>query len=189
MSVSVVAVPTVFAIHLAQIVGAAALTSAIQAAAISQSSAMSEQDIKLSKEIKEYEDAFFREVSHIQVNEIIEKEFETAYMDKDLLLKTLEEHGLEDIEEDYDGKISGSIENFTLSFSRESNDKPYSVKISCRDCDSAEEKLNDLNAEYALNAQEDAYLNLVENLKEKNLEIEEEVVEDDNTIVLTINLE
>jgi hypothetical protein len=49
--------------------------------------------------------------------------------------------------------------------------------------------MNDLNAEYALNAQEDTYLNLIENLKEKNMEIEEEVVEEDNTIVLTINLE
>ncbi len=189
MSVSVVAVPTVFAIHLTQIVGAAILTSAIQAAAASQSLATSEQDNKLSQKAKEYEDAFFKEVSHIQINEIIEKEFETAYMDKELLLKTLEEHGLKDIEEDYDGKISGSIENFTLSFSRESADKPYIAKISCRECDNAEEKLSDLNAEYALNAQEDAYLNLVENLKEKNLEIEEEVVEEDNTIVLTINLE
>ena len=61
MSVSVVAVPTVFAIHLAQIVGAAVLTSAIQAAATSQSLERSEQDNKLSQKAKEYEDAFFKE--------------------------------------------------------------------------------------------------------------------------------
>ena len=183
MSVSVIAVPTVFAIELAQIAGAAILSSAVQAAA---KSAESKRWAQYANELNE---ASYRDATHIQINEIIEKEFETSYMDKNLLLKTLEEHGLADIEEDYDGTISGSIESFTLSFSRETVDKPYSVKISCRECDNAEEKLSDLNAEYALNAQEDAYLNLVENLKEKNMEIEEEVVEDDNTIVLTINLE
>ena len=55
--------------------------------------------------------------------------------------------------------------------------------------DNIEEKVNDLNSEYALNVQEDAYLGIVEKLKENNMEIEEEEVLDDNTIVLTVNLE
>jgi hypothetical protein len=110
MSVSVIAVPTVFAIELAQIAGAAILSSAVQAAA---KSAESKRWAQYANELNE---ASYRDATHIQINEIIEKEFETSYMDKNLLLKTLEEHGLADIEEDYDGTISGSIENFTLSF-------------------------------------------------------------------------
>ena len=68
-------------------------------------------------------------------------------------------------------------------------DKPYFIKISCLETDNAEEKVKDLESEYTLNVQEEAYLNIIDKLKENNMEIEEEEVQDDNTIVLTINLE
>ena len=55
--------------------------------------------------------------------------------------------------------------------------------------DNADEKINDISSEYGMNVQEASYLSIVEKLKENNMEIEEETVEDDNTIVLTINLE
>ena len=42
---------------------------------------------------------------------------------------------------------------------------------------------------YALNVQEDAYLHIIDKLKENNMQIEEEEVMDDNTIVLTVNIE
>lgn len=144
-------------------------------------------------EIKKYanylQEGLEKEVQHIQAKDIIEKEYETAFMDKDILLKTLEEHGVTEIEEEYEGKIFGKIDNFGLNFEKPSSDKPYILKIYCLESDNADEKLDDLNAEYALNVQEEAYLDLIERLKENNMEIENEVVEDDNTIVLTINLE
>ena len=135
------------------------------------------------------QDDYNKDFQYIKVDDIVEKEFETAYMDKDILIKTLEEHGVIDIQEEYDGKITGIVDSFNLTFEKPSSEKPYNLKISCREQDCAEEKLNDLNSEYALNVQEDAYLNLIENLKANNMEVEDEVVEDDNTIVLTINLE
>ena len=68
-------------------------------------------------------------------------------------------------------------------------DKPYFLRISCQNTDNAEEKLGDLSSEYALNVQEEAYLNIVDKLKENNMQIEDEEVMDDNTIVLTVNLD
>ena len=81
------------------------------------------------------------------------------------------------------------MDNYNLSFEKQETDKPYSLKISCYESDNAEEKIGDLSSEYALNVQEDAYLNIVEKLKANNMEIEDEEVMDDNTIVLTVNLE
>ena len=63
------------------------------------------------------------------------------------------------------------------------------MKISAKQSENIEEKVEDLNSEYALNVQEDTYLSVVENLKNNNMEIESEEVMDDNTIVLTVNLE
>lgn len=180
MSCSVVAIP--FA--LAQFLVLAGVVSTANATMM---------EIKKDNALNDYaenmEQCFQEEVQHIHVSDIVEKEFETAYMDKDILMKTLEEHGVTGIEEDYNGKISGIIDSFNLTFEKPSSDKPYNLKITCNKNDSAEEKLNDLNSEYALNVQEEAYLKLLDRLKQNNMQIEKEVVEDDNTIVLTINLE
>lgn len=186
MSCTVVAIP--FA--LAQLLVLSGIVSTTAAAAMEANNMITEKQNKvLDRYAEKMEQGFQEEVQHIQVSDIIEKEFETAYTDKDILMKTLEEHGLIEIEEDYEGKITGIIDSFNLSFEKPSSDKPYNLKISCRKSDCAEEKMDDLNSEYALNVQEEAYLKLLERLKENNMQIEEEVVEDDNTIVLTINLE
>ena len=120
---------------------------------------------------------------------LIEKEFETPFTDKEVLLKTMEEHGITDIEESYDGKITGKLNAFGFMFEKPSEGLSYHLKITCNQKDNAEEKMNDIASEYALNVQEAAYLSIVEKLKENNMEIESEEVEDDNTIVLTVNLE
>lgn len=129
------------------------------------------------------------DVHVIDEQHFIEKTFETPFVDKDLLMKTLEEHGVSDIQENEFGKIIGRIDSYSLNFVKQEADKPYSLKISCLETDNAEEKIGDLSSEYALNVQEDAYLNIVEKLKANNMEIEDEEVMDDNTIVLTVNLE
>ena len=129
------------------------------------------------------------DINIINTQSLIEKTFETPFVDKSLLIKTLEEHGVTEIEENDFGKISGQEDNYNLSFEKQEADKPYYLKISCYESDNAEEKIGDLSSEYALNVQEDAYLNIVEKLKANNIEIEDEEVMDDNTIVLTVNLE
>ncbi|MCQ2739570.1 MAG: hypothetical protein MJ237_05010 [bacterium] len=134
------------------------------------------------------EDIENEDVHEINASHFIEKDFETAFTDRDLLIKTLEEHGVHSITE-YDGKIFGKVDNFTLNFEKSSVDKPYNLRITCTNSDNAEEKVQDLSTEYVLNVQENAYLSIVEKLKENNMQIESETVEDDNTIVLTINIE
>ena len=128
------------------------------------------------------------EVKYITEANFLEKTFQTPFMDKKILIKTLEEHGISVAEEDY-GKITGRIAAYTLTFTRNSESEPYNVVISHLEQDSADEKINDLNAEYALNVQEESYLSIIEKLKENNMELESEEVLEDDTIVLTINLE
>ena len=118
----------------------------------------------------------------------IEKTFETPFMDKNILMKTLEEHGVKNISQ-WENGLSGEVDNYKLTFEKPMEDKPYNLKISCLENDNAEEKAGDLNSEYALNVQEDAYLHILDKLKENNMQIEEEEVMEDNTIVLTINIE
>lgn len=118
----------------------------------------------------------------------IEKTFETPFMDKSILLKTLEEHGVKNITE-FDNGLSGEVDNYKLFFEKEAEDKPYNVKIHCLEQDNAEEKVGDLNSEYAMNVQEDAYLHILDKLKENNMQVEQEEVMDDNTIVLTVNID
>lgn len=132
------------------------------------------------------------DVQVITAKHFMEKSFETVFMDKETLVKTLEEHGVVNIKhgEDWEkGKITGQVDSYTLSFEKPAEDKPYFLTVTCLDTDNAEEKLNDLSSEYALNVQEDAYLSIIEKLKDNNMEVEDEEVLDDNTIVLTVNID
>jgi len=129
------------------------------------------------------------DVEVITDKHFIEKEFETPFADKELLIKTLEEHGCADITCDEIGSISCNVDNYSLSFYKNISDGPYKLRISALETDNTEEKVGDLHSEYALNVQEDAYLQIINKLKENNMQIESEEVQDDNTIVLTINLE
>ena len=118
----------------------------------------------------------------------IEKTFETPFMDDSILIKTLEEHGVSKLEK-WENGFSAEVDNYKLIFEKDAADKPYNLRISCLENDNAEEKAADLNGEYALNVQEDAYLHIVDKLKENNMQIEEEEVMEDNTIVLTVNID
>lgn len=132
------------------------------------------------------------DVHVVTAKHFMEKSFETAFMDKDVLVKTLEEHGVVNIKfgEGYEkGKITGQVDSYTLSFEKPAEDKPYFLTVTCLDTDNAEEKLNDLSTEYALNVQEETYLSIIDKLKDNNMEVEDEEVLDDNTIVLTVNID
>ena len=127
---------------------------------------------------------------HIDNNfaqEIFNKTFETQIMDKELLLKTLKEHGAINIQEENDN-ITCNCEAFHLYFHK-TQDKPYFLEISYNEENSLNEFVQDIGNEYTLNAQEISYNQIKERLAKQNLEIEEEEIFDDNTIVLTVNLE
>ena len=129
-----------------------------------------------------------KDIDIISTSDFLEKTFETPFTDKELLLKTIEEHGVQNITEEWN-KITGNVDNYTLVFEKTDTERPYSLTIKYSTNSNVEEKIADLNSEYALNVQEDAYLSIIEKLKENNMELEEEDVLDDNTIVLTVNLE
>ena len=131
----------------------------------------------------------FEDSGIISEKHFIEKSFETPFMDKALLIKTLEEHGANGINETDFGQIKCFCDHYELIFERTNANKPYYVRIKALDTDDTESKLNDLNSEYAVNVQEASYNSIVSKLEENNLEIENEEVCDDNTIVLTVNLE
>lgn len=120
-------------------------------------------------------------------HEILNQEFDTNFIDKDTLLKTLIEHGATDIIEN-SGDISCNCEAFYLEFFKP-QDLPYKVFMSYNGNKNIDNFLNDINTEYSANVQEISYNKIKDNLEAQNLEIEEEEILEDNTIVLTINLE
>ena len=128
------------------------------------------------------------DINIISAKEIIQKVFETPFVDKMLLLKTLEEHGVKNIKEN-DNNIVGNIESYSLTFTKEDNEKTYKLLITCLNDDNPQNKFDDLEEEYAVNVQEDAYNHIIERLNDNNMQIENEEIQDDNTIVITINID
>ena len=129
------------------------------------------------------------EVRIISEKHFIEKSLETPFMDKELLLKTLSEHGVSGLTENEYGKIKCHCGTYELNFEKMEADKPYFVVIKALDTDDIEGKIRDLNNEYTVNVQEKSYNSIVAKLKENNMQIENEEICEDNTIVLTVNLE
>ena len=113
---------------------------------------------------------------------------ETPFNDAEVLVKTLEEHGVE-ITEHSEYKIVGTCDRYILSFEKNDAGKPFYLTAKYDNEKVFSETLNDINNEYSVNVQESTYLSIIEKLKENDLEIAEEEVLDDNTIVLTVNLE
>ena len=120
--------------------------------------------------------------------ELFNKEFPTAIMDKATLIKTLEEHGATSIQAE-NNDISCNCETFHITFTQKDKNTPYSMVVTYNSDYGLNELVENLGSEYASNAQEISYNKIKERLEKQNLEIEEEEIYDDNTIVLTVNLE
>ncbi len=119
----------------------------------------------------------------------LEQEFETAFMDREVLTKTLREHGCDHFKENFNDSFSCKVEGFNVDLYRSNDQEPYKIKISCAQDTNCEELVEDLNSEYALNTQEETYIKIKERLAKQNLKIDEEEILEDNTIMLTINLD
>ena len=128
---------------------------------------------------------------HIDIdtmNKIFNKELKTNIMDRETLLKTLDEHGAE-IVEDEDDKIICLIDNLTMKFTKIAESEPYNLYIEYHSEEQLNTIVNELDEEYKANVQEVSYNQIKENLEAKNYTIEQEEILEDNTIVLTVNLE
>lgn len=167
MSVSVSAVPFLLVYALGK--GIVDLTSAVVASgnAKAQKLHLEEKDLK----------------------KIFNKEFQTVIIDKDVLLKTLQEHGATDISVLEKDSIVCDCEAFHIMFERTEPNKPYKMKVSYNDDYNLNEFIENIGSEYASNAQEISYNKIKERLAQQNLEISDEEIYDDNTIVLTVNLD
>ena len=126
--------------------------------------------------------------TNIPQTKMAETCYQTAFTDASLLIKTLKEHGIEDFEVNND-EIKCKVQDYTLSFTRKSQEEAFNLNIVCPEYCDTTEKINDLNQEYTLNVQEESYLSIINKLQENNMSLESEEVLDDNTIVLTINVE
>ena len=126
---------------------------------------------------------------------MISKEYETVFADRNLLLKTLEEHGVEDIHINGDS-LTGKMGGFRIDCYREKQTAfdskeaiPFTMKITA-ECteDDITKLINEFNSEYALNTQEENYIKIKERLEQQGLKIDEEEVYEDDVIVLTVNI-
>lgn len=121
------------------------------------------------------------------LEELFNKEFKTNIVDEEALVKTLAEHGATDIEV-IDGTINCNCESFRLTFYKK-EDNPYTMIATYNKDKGLNELVENIGNEYTSNAQEISYNKIKERLEQKNMEIAEEEVYDDNTIVLTVNLD
>ena len=188
MSVSIVAVPYA----LAWLIGATGIAVASELNKthfdVEENSMLGDFSYNKNENLDNVYQGECEDVHVINEQTFVNKSFETAFMDKDVLLKTLEEHGINNLEEN-NGIIKGKFERYNLTFEKPDSEKPYNLVISSNKDFNANEMVEDLNNEYTLNVQEESYLSIIEKIKENNMEIEEEEILEDNTIVLTVNVE
>ncbi|MEF9953101.1 hypothetical protein [Clostridium sp.] len=122
------------------------------------------------------------------INNVKEKVFQTNFVDKEILLNVLEEYGIIPIINSRD-EIQCTIEGTELTFSKE-NKINYEVKIKGVDqLAGVLEHINFIDEEYRKNVQSYTYSKVVEKLQGSNMKIESEEVMEDNSLVLTINLD
>lgn len=129
-----------------------------------------------------------------EIVELICREYDTVFVDRDVLVKTLVEHGAKNVSYEKD-IVSAEMEGFILEFykpepTEEMAFPPYKMRITTK-C--SEEDLlalfENLSREYKMNSQEENYFKIKERLDKQNLKIIEEEVYDDDTIVLTVNID
>ncbi len=122
------------------------------------------------------------------IQKIFNKKYETTILDRDVLIKTLKEHGASQVKVN-SNTITCICEEFRLIFEKTESDKPYLMQIAYTSDKNLNEFVENIAAEYTANAQEISYNKIKERLADKNLQIDEEEIYDDNTIVLTVNLD
>lgn len=129
----------------------------------------------------------YNKVADIHTQKFQKIKFETIIVDKETLLKTLIEHSATNIV-DKNNHVYCDCEGYYLDFYKQGN-KAYQLTISCFEKDRLKNFVENISAEYTTNSQEVSYNKIKERLEEEHLTIDEEEIYDDNTIVLTINLE
>lgn len=114
--------------------------------------------------------------------------YTTNYTDKGILINTLTEHGAEELTENGD-EVSCKLFGMEMVYYKKDDSNGYTLDITqVSNMGECETVINDLNDEYGLNIQEMTYNKIKSRLDKENMRIMSETVEDDNSIVLTIEI-
>jgi len=124
--------------------------------------------------------------SHNNNRQKICSQYKTIFKDASLLRKTLVEHEVENIVEE-NGKIYGNLQALKFEFSKD-EEGLYEMHIIHEENEDLG-IVDELNNEYQMNVQEESYMKIKKNLESQNLQIATEEVMEDNSIMLTVNLE
>lgn len=109
----------------------------------------------------------------------------TRFNNKDLLLKTITEHGIE-ASCNENGVITANCTEGLLVYRPDGEDGAYTVRVNeAFDVDILAEELNSIDIEYDANVQSYTYEHVIENLPD-NMSIEDEQVLEDDSILITI---
>jgi hypothetical protein len=114
--------------------------------------------------------------------------FPTNFRDGNLLTRTLKEFGVNPIQGN-NGDISCTVQGTHLTF-RQNGDSPFSVEI--KNAPSLQDiymYISDVDDEYKRCVQAIVYEKLKQRAAEKNLSVESEEVLEDNSIVITLNIQ
>ncbi|MBR5508723.1 MAG: hypothetical protein IKV59_01570 [Lachnospiraceae bacterium] len=113
---------------------------------------------------------------------------ETCFADSEILRKTLQEHGFKVEEKNGEFTVvtnAGSIRFFR----KEENGAYFALPFDLKEPDELGNYADELEEEYLLNVQKSNYQRLKEQLQERqDMQLEEEIVLEDDTIMLTIQL-
>lgn len=114
--------------------------------------------------------------------------FPTNFRDGQLLQKALEDHGLDYVVQS-DGEIVHRSGQSALRF-RPIQDGPYSAEIeNAPNLRQVFQFLSNLDEDYKRGVQAAVYENLISRIEEKSLTVESEEVLEDNSIVITLNVQ
>ncbi|MCM3694291.1 hypothetical protein [Neobacillus niacini] len=123
---------------------------------------------------------------------VLEKEpahvFPTNFRDGNILTRTLKEFGVNTIQGN-NGDISCTVQGTHLTF-RQNGESPFSVEI--KNAPSLQDiymYISDVDDEYKRCVQALVYEKLKQRAAEKNLSVESEEVLEDNSIVITLNIQ
>ncbi|WP_043931128.1 hypothetical protein [Bacillus sp. EB01] len=124
-----------------------------------------------------------------QVQEDAVKIFPTNFMDGDLLTKTLKDFGVNPYRKD-NGEIVCTIQGTPMTFRQTGAGTPFTVELkNPPDMHEVFMYMSDIDEEYKRCLQSAVYEKLKQRAAAKNLSIESEEVLDDNSIVITLNIQ
>ena len=194
MSVTVTAVPVAFIVT--KIIAATATVIAATAASANAAAAVSEtQDTLRQTEMEELLNRYEKTMQNGSVKytqediKLLSQVYETPFLDNELLVRTLEEYGIKIVKNE-ENCVTGEIERVKMNFVREDKSQPYKMSMKFpSDCDKMQEEIaQNLYEEYGSNTQEETYIKIKEKIENTNMYIEDEEILDDDSIVLTINI-